>query len=124
MKCIQNLILVVPIAVFNEHFGPGCVRKMSQWMTDCFLGKLAKVKKHVTKNHRILDRRETPLRINGLMYAVVGYKLGVNNPQRLAVIKYLIKKGTPVDGRDFVGHTALHQGPDSIEIRLLEFYRI
>ena len=94
---------------------------MSQWMTDCFLGKLAKVKKHVTKNHRILDRRETPLRINGLMYAVVGYKLGVNNPQRLAVIKYLIKKGTPVDGRDFVGHTALHQGPDSIEICLLKF---
>ena len=102
------------LAVFNEHFGPGCERKMSQWMHDCFLGKLAKVKKHVAKNQRILDRRETPLRINGLMYAVVGCKLGVS-PQRVAVIKFLIKKGAPVDGRDFVGHTALHQGQNSIE---------
>ena len=88
---------------------------MSQWMHDCFLGKLAKVKKHVAKNQRILDRRETPLRINGLMYAVVGCKLGVNNAQRLAVIKYLIKKGTPIDARDFVGYTALQQGHDSLE---------
>ena len=103
-----------PVAVFDEHFGPGCERKMSPWMHDCFLGKLAKVKKHVAKNPRILDRRETPLRINGLMYAVVGCKLGKGaSPQRAAVIRYLIKKGAPVDGRDFVGHTALHQGPDS-----------
>ena len=28
------------------------------------------------------------------MYAMVGYKLSVNNPQRLANIKYLIKKST------------------------------
>ena len=34
------------------------------------------------------------LRINGLMYTMVGYKLSVNNPQRLANIKYLIKKST------------------------------
>ena len=81
---------------------------MSQWFTDCFHGKLAKLKKHVAKNQRILDRRETPLRINGLMYACVGYKF-LPTAQKVECIKFLLKKGTPVDARDFIGETALHQ---------------
>ena len=85
---------------------------MSDWMKDCFYGRLDKIKKHLEEEPRLLDRRESLLRLNGLMHVIQGFRLGVGQIQsseHLECVNYLLKKGTPVDCKDFLGHTPLHQ---------------
>ena len=82
--------------------------RMSDWMKDCFAGQLDKVEGHLRRDPTLLDRRESPLLMNGLMYAIHGYKLRATK-QHAACIEYLVEMGTPVNCRDLAGFTALYQ---------------
>ena len=81
---------------------------MSQWMKDCFYGKLDKIKIHLEEEPRLLDRRESLLRLNGLMHVIQGFRQNQSR-NHLESVRYLLEKGTPVDSKDFLGHTPLHQ---------------
>lgn len=76
-------------------------------MKDCFSGKLDKIKAHLEKEPRLLDRRESLIRLNGLMHVVQGFRLKPS-PRHMECVKYLVKRGTPVDSKDVAGHTCLH----------------
>ena len=81
---------------------------MSEWMKDCYYGRLGKIKRHLEEEPRLLDRRESLLRLNGLMHVIQGYRQNQSS-EHLNCVKYLLEKGTPVDSKDFLGHTPLHQ---------------
>ena len=76
-------------------------------MKDCFSGKLDKIKAHLEKEPRLLDRRESLLRMNGLMHVVQGYRLKPS-ARHMECVKFLVEKGTPVDSKDVAGHTCVH----------------
>ena len=76
-------------------------------MKDCFSGKLDKIKAHLEREPRLLDRRESLLRLNGLMHVVQGYRMKPT-PSHMECLKFLVQRGTPVDSKDVAGHTCLH----------------
>ena len=99
---------------------------MSEWMKDCFKGNLDKIKEHLEKEPRLLDRRESLLRMNGLMHVIEGFKQSESiclevwqkagnedmefiSEDHMDSLRYLLEKGTPVDCKDFLGHTPLHR---------------
>ncbi len=95
---------------------------LSDWARDCHLGEFAKVKAHLDNEPKLLDRRETLLRLNGLFHVIYGMRTVDSKDSRmasmkvekkegrdhLACAKFLIERGTPVDCRDMAGHTPFH----------------
>ena len=81
---------------------------MSPWMKNCYHGRLDKIKEHLEIEPRLLDRRESLLRKNGLMHVIQGYRTN-QSLQHIDCVRYLVEKGTPVDCKDILGHTPLHQ---------------
>ena len=71
------------------------------------MGKLDSIKSHLERQPRLLDRRETPMRLNGLMYAIHGYG-GFRTPEHMKCIKFLVDKGASVNSKDVAGNTPLH----------------
>ena len=71
------------------------------------MGKLDRIKSHLQREPRLLDRRETPMRINGLMYAIHGYA-ALRTPEHMRCIQLLVEKGSPVNSKDVAGSTPLH----------------
>ena len=56
-----------------------------------------------------MDRRESLLRMNGLMHVVQGYRLKLSTLDKaMECVKFLVEKGTPVDSKDVAGHTCVH----------------
>ena len=76
-------------------------------MKDCFKGKLDNIKSHLQRQPRLLDRRETPMRLNGLMFAIHGYGR-LRTREHMKCIKFLVDKGASVNSRDVAGNTPLH----------------
>ena len=81
---------------------------MSDWMKDCFDGKLDSIKDHLERDPTLLDRRESPLLMNGLMYAIHGYKIRPTQ-EHVSCIELLVERGTPINSRDLSGFTPLYQ---------------
>ena len=81
---------------------------MSPWMKDCYHGRLDKIKEHLEIEPRLLDRRESLLRKNGLMHVIQGFRAN-QSAEHMECVRYLVEKGTPVDCKDILGHTPLHQ---------------
>ena len=100
---------------------------MSEWMKACYYGRLDEIKKHLEKEPRLLDRRESLLRMNGLMHVIQGFRqsesssleylkrkpgfehITFSEVDHVKCLRYLLEKGTPIDCKDFLGHTPLHQ---------------
>lgn len=93
------------IKEFNYCWG---ALKMSEWMKDCFAGNLGNIEVHLERDPSLLDRRESPLLMNGLMYAIHGFKLRPTQ-QHPSCIAYLVERGTPVNSKDLAGFTPLYQ---------------
>ena len=87
---------------------------MSEWMKGCFNGNLDKIKEHLEKEPRLLDRRESLLRMNGLMHVIQGFRqsesvcleqcreagykdMKFSSDNHMDSLRYLLEKGTPVD---------------------------
>jgi hypothetical protein len=92
---------------------------LSEWMKDCYSGDIAKVKAHLKCQPKLLDRRESLLRCNGLLHVILGSRyLGSGKPElsvtpkittrHFECVKFLLEQGTHVDCRDFCGYTPLH----------------
>ena len=82
-------------------------RSQCPMMDDCFHGKLDKIKAHVKKQPKLLDRRITPIRQSCLSYVIYGYT-HLQTPNHVKCIKYLIDAGAPIDGKDAGGNTPLN----------------
>ena len=108
------------LANFGGIYDPECL-SFSQWAHDCHNGDLAKVEAHLAKQPRLLDRRETVLRMNGLFHVLHGMWTVGDCPSHLqetkvemkpgfdhvACARFLIEQGTPVDCRNMLGRTPL-----------------
>ena len=82
-------------------------RSQCPMMDDCFHGNLEKIKSHIEKQPRLLDRRITPMRQNCLSYVLFGYT-HLKQPAHVRCIEYLVDKGAPIDSKDAGGNTPLH----------------
>lgn len=101
---------------YNPVQGP----HMSPWSKDCYTANLKQIKTHLEKDKKILDRRESVLRMNGLMHVIAGARSVDNNrvPYELRVqpssasahfeaFKYLISQGANIESKDVAGYTPL-----------------
>lgn len=96
---------------------------MSEWSHVYFRADLDEMKVYLNRNPTLLDRRESILRLNGLLHVVAGahgrisflaegddeaLKPATTAENFVKAICYLVKKGADVHSRNVAGHTALH----------------
>jgi hypothetical protein len=100
-------------------YSPGSPH-LSEWTKDCYSDKIAEVKTHLKCQTKLLDRRESLLRYNGLLHVIFGSRYLVSGKSELSVtpkkptchfecVKFLLEQGTHVDCSDLCGYTPLHQ---------------
>jgi hypothetical protein len=96
---------------------------MTEWSRVCFKADLDKIKDCLVQDPSLLDRRESILRLNGILHVVAGAHgrisyIANENDQALEpatttdkfveAICYLVEKGADLHSRNLAGHTALH----------------
>jgi hypothetical protein len=96
---------------------------MSEWSRACFAADLDKMKSCLEQDPTLLDRRESILRLNGLLHVAAGACGRISyvsepddtaleptspTPDYVKAICYLVEKGADLQSRNIAGHTALH----------------
>jgi hypothetical protein len=109
-------LIAILFAGTGGDYAPGQSKTMSQWSADCYNGDLDEIKAHLKREPRLVDRRESVLRKNGLFHVINGTRAtgilkGPPSSARryLACAKYLVEKGTPVECRTVTGSSPLMQ---------------
>ena len=97
------LNLVDSLADFPYLFENGL---FSDWAIACYNKDLREAKRLLRREPRILDKRETLLRLSGLHFVFWGHNDGSEIEDTF--FEYLVDSGVPVDARDSRGLTVLY----------------
>ena len=91
-------------------YNPG---NLTEWGKTCFFGVVEGIKEYFGRTKdikKLIERRETLLRMPALMHVIVGARCQAGGPgsDHMAVMEILLEAGADIQCKDMAGYTPLH----------------
>ena len=103
------------IPASGGDYNPLANEKTSAWARACVLGDLPKIKRLLGEDPKIMELRESMIRLSGVHHVIQGLKLlprfGIPftpDMQHMRCLQFLLDEGANRNAKDVAGHTMLH----------------